>query len=160
MLNLGDKVLVKASGVIGIVEIIDPLHPRIAVRVQVIDGNTSITDYYADELEVIVDDLEVVKNGQPKCEYLKLKEDVPFSELEKYGFEKDATNCEDPEDHYYWLNNYYAQVHDDFRITVNMNERSIDVLCLCEETGLHNISNLKPLYDLIINNLVEVKTIQ
>lgn len=88
-------------------------------------------------------------------EFIKLKDDVPFQNIAKFGFEEDFANCEDPRDHYYHLNNYYCQVNKEFRITVNMNSRRIDILCLPSDVGVHNISNIKPLYDLISNGLVE-----
>lgn len=88
-------------------------------------------------------------------EYIKLKDDIEFKKLKKYGFFEDEVNCEEG-DHYYHLNNYYIEIGN-FRITVNMIDRHIDILCLSNETGVHNIFNLKPLYDLIVNNMVEVR---
>ena len=88
-------------------------------------------------------------------ECIKLKKDVDFKQLIAFGFEEDSANCE-PGDHYYHLNNYYAQVGRNFRITVNMLDGHIDVLCLANESGLHNIFNIKPLFDLLTSGLVEV----
>lgn len=91
-------------------------------------------------------------------EFIKLKDSVNIDELTKFRFNKDPANCEDEEDHYYWLNNYFYDM-DEWRITVNTVDRHIDILCLCKESGLHNIFNLKPLFDLISNNMVEVNLI-
>ena len=88
-------------------------------------------------------------------EFIKLKDGVGFNKLIEYGFEEDPVNCKKG-DTYYHLNNYYIQVNDTFRITVNMLDRHIDILCLVNESGLYNIFNLKPLYQLITNGLVEV----
>lgn len=88
-------------------------------------------------------------------EFMRLKEDVEFKNLVDFGFEEDPANCEKG-DHYYHLNNYYTQVGKDFRVTVNMIDRHIDVLCLAKESGLHNMFNVKPLFDLFSNGLVEV----
>lgn len=88
-------------------------------------------------------------------EFIRLKDDVDFGKLNEFGFEEDSANCEKG-DHYYHLNNYYIQVGKDFRVTVNMLDRHIDILCLTSETGLHNMFNIKPLYDLISFGLTEV----
>jgi len=87
-------------------------------------------------------------------ECIKLKNDIDFTELDKFGFMEDPTNCE-PGDHYYHLNNYYNQIGD-FRITVNTHSRRIDILCLARKAELYNIYNLKPLYDLISGGMVVV----
>jgi len=87
-------------------------------------------------------------------DFIKLKDDINFKELFKFGFVEDPTNCEYG-DTYYHLNNYYLQIGD-FRITVNTISRHIDILCLAKEKGLHNIFNLKPLYGLISNDMVEL----
>lgn len=87
-------------------------------------------------------------------ECIRLKDSVPFQKLIELGFVEDPVNCEEG-DHYY-LNNYYFSVTEEFRITVNLLSRHIDVLCLPKDTGLHNMFNLKPLHDLLINGLVEV----
>lgn len=88
-------------------------------------------------------------------ESIKLKKEVDFKELIQFGFEEDPSNC-DAGDHYYYMNNYYVQVGKDFRVTINMHDRHIDVLCLASEPGLHNMFNIKPLYDLLSSGLVEV----
>lgn len=88
-------------------------------------------------------------------DYIKLKDDVPFHILTRFGFEEDSANCE-PGDHYYHLNNYYIQINNEFRITVYMTNRCIDILCLPSDTCVHNIYNIKPLFDLISNGLVEI----
>jgi hypothetical protein len=87
---------------------------------------------------------------------LKLKEEVDFKELIKYGFEEDPTNCENIEDHYYFLNNYYYQ-DDQFRVVVGMLNRNIEILCLPKELELLQTSMLEPLYNLIKDNLVYIK---
>lgn len=87
--------------------------------------------------------------------YIKLKDFIDFKKLEEFGFQEDPANCE-PGDHHYHMNNYFIQIDDHFRITVNMIDRHIDVLCLAEEKSLYNIFNLKPLFDLIASDLVEV----
>lgn len=87
-------------------------------------------------------------------EFIKLKDGIDFKELVKYGFEEDPVNCEKG-DTYYHLNNYYIEIGD-FRITVNILDRHIDILCLVSEGGLYNIFNLKPLYQLIIDDMVEI----
>jgi len=86
--------------------------------------------------------------------FIKLKDDIDFGKLEALGFIEDPANCE-PGDTYYHLNNYYLQIGD-FRITVSTISRHIDILCLVREVGLHNIFNLKPLYDLISSGMVEL----
>jgi len=88
-------------------------------------------------------------------QYIKLKDNINLNKLAQYGFIEDPTNCEHPEDHYYHLNNWFCQINNEFRITVNTNNRHIDILCYVEETGLFNIFNLKPLYNLIKDNMVE-----
>ena len=87
-------------------------------------------------------------------ECIKLKNDIDFTKLITFGFTEDPANCE-PGDTYYHGNNFYKQIGD-FRITVNIHSRRIDMLCLAKETGLHNIYNLKPLYDLISSGMIEV----
>lgn len=91
--------------------------------------------------------------------FIKLKDDVDFKILKTFGFQEDEANCEFG-DSYYHLNNYYIQVNKDFRITVNTNNRHIDILCLAEEHGLYNIFNLKPLYDLISIGITEVVVVK
>lgn len=90
--------------------------------------------------------------------YIKLKDDVPFNALVlDYGFIEDEANCEHPEDHYYWLNNYYYQANDDFRITINMLSRKLEVLCLAKEERLHQMSELIPVIELVQDGLLEIK---
>lgn len=89
---------------------------------------------------------------------VRLKKDVPFKTLKEYGFVEDDANCE-PGDHYYHGNNYYLE-KGDFRITVNMHDRHIDILCLAKETGVHNIFEVKPLFDLFTSGLVEVPNLE
>jgi hypothetical protein len=88
-------------------------------------------------------------------EHIRLKKEVDFKKLIEFGFEEDQANCEIG-DHYYHLNNYFVQVGKEFRVTVNILDRHIDVLCLASEPGLHNMFNIKPLYDLLSSGLVEV----
>lgn len=88
--------------------------------------------------------------------FIKLKDNIQFNELEKFGFEEDTVNCEQG-DYYYYLNNYYAQIDKEFRISINMHSRYIELLCLPSDLSVHNIYNLKPLVDLIINDLVEIE---
>lgn len=87
-------------------------------------------------------------------EFVKLKDDVDFEKLKEFGFEEDPNNCE-VGDHYYHLNNYYIQVGEDFRVTVNMLNRCIDVLCLPKVTSVYNMFNVTPLFDLMTSGLVE-----
>lgn len=87
---------------------------------------------------------------------LKLKEEVNFKELIKYGFEEDPTNCGDIEDHYYFLNNYYYQ-DDQFRVVISMLNRSIEIFCLPKELELLQTSMLEPMYNLIKDDLVYIK---
>lgn len=87
-------------------------------------------------------------------EFIKLKDGIDFAKLLEFGFMEDEVNCEKG-DHYYHLNNYYIQI-DDFRITVNMLDRHIDILCLASEKRLYNMFNLKSLYQLVSNNMVEL----
>ena len=88
---------------------------------------------------------------------IKLKDDVDFEKLKELGFEPDPANCDHPADHYYHLNNYYAAVGENFRVTVNTVNRSVDVLCLAGSAGLHNMANIKPLFDLLSSGLVEAQ---
>jgi hypothetical protein len=88
-------------------------------------------------------------------EFVKLKDEVNFEKLTDFGFVEDDSNCEKG-DVYYHLNNYYVQAGKDFRVTVNILDRHIDVLCLAQETGVHNIFNVKPLFELLTSGLVEI----
>lgn len=89
--------------------------------------------------------------------YIKLKDNVPFDALVlDYGFIKDEANCENPEDHYYWLNNYYYQGNNDFRITINMLNRKLEILCLAKEEELYQLSELIPIMELIEDGLLEI----
>lgn len=86
---------------------------------------------------------------------MKLKDNIPLERLSDYGFIKDPVNCDHPEDTYYHLNNYYIQIHDNFRITVNMFSKRIEILCLSDGQGVENTSNLDVLYDLFADDLIE-----
>jgi len=87
---------------------------------------------------------------------MKIKKDVPLSTLLDFGFIEDPVNCDHPEDTYYHLNNYYIQIHDHFRITVNIFSKQIEILYLSNSDGLSNTSNLDILYELFVNNLIEI----
>lgn len=85
---------------------------------------------------------------------LKLKENIPFSTLKKYGFIADPTNCEHPEDHFYWLNNWYNQINDEYRITVSTIDKHIEILSL-GEAGLRNTKNIDVLYKMIKDDIID-----
>jgi len=87
---------------------------------------------------------------------LKLKDDISINILEKYGFEEDMNNCEHPEDHYYWLNNWYNQITPEYRITVSTIDKHIEILSL-GESGLRNTKNIEVLYRMIKDDIVEEK---
>lgn len=87
---------------------------------------------------------------------LKLKGNIPIERLKCYGFEEDPSNCEHPEDHYYWLNNWFNQITPEYRITVSTIDRHIEILSL-GEAGLRNTSNIEVLYKMIIDDIVEMK---
>ena len=85
---------------------------------------------------------------------LYINDTIDFYQLSKYGFTEDPVNCEHPEDHYYYLNNWFWQ-HGDFRITVNTLDRKLDILCLAKNRELYNIYDFDVLYDLFKDGLVE-----
>lgn len=87
---------------------------------------------------------------------IKLKNTISFDELLQYGFIEDAANCEHPEDHYYFLNNYYYQANEDFRIVINTLSRKVEIFCLAEESGLNQMSELIPLMELIEDGLLRI----
>lgn len=89
-----------------------------------------------------------------KC--IKLKDEISLELLKSYGFAPDQANCEHPEDRYYYLNNYYKQINKNFRVTINAIDRHIDILCLPDDTVVHNIYNVSVLYNLIADGLTEV----
>ena len=88
-------------------------------------------------------------------ESIKLKDNIDLNLLKEFGFQKDINNCESG-DHYYHLNNYFIEIGN-FRITVNTVYRNIDILCLAKDAELYNIGNLKPLYELISKDMVELE---
>ena len=85
---------------------------------------------------------------------LKLKENIPINILENYGFEEDPNNCEHPEDHYYWLNNWFNQITPEYRITVSTIDRHIEILSL-GEAGLRNTRNIEVLYKMIKDDIID-----
>jgi hypothetical protein len=85
---------------------------------------------------------------------LRLKEDIPIGILDKYGFEEDPNNCEHPEDHYYWLNNWFNQITPEYRITVSTIDKHIEILSL-GDAGLRNTKNIEVLYRMIKDNIIE-----
>lgn len=85
---------------------------------------------------------------------LKLKENIPTTVLKKYGFKEDICNCESPEDHYYYLNNWYNQISNEFRITVSTIDKHIEILSLGDE-GLRNTKNIEILYKMIKDNIID-----
>lgn len=85
---------------------------------------------------------------------MKLKRDINFNDLIQYGFVEDEVNCEHPEDHYYHLNNYYNQIHEKFRIVINVHSRNIEIFCLSD--GLENTDNLNVLYRMIRDGIIEI----
>lgn len=86
---------------------------------------------------------------------LKLKKEVSFETLSKYGFIEDPVNCEHPDDAYYWLNNWFYQANEEIRITISINNRGIEVLCLPKHLRLVNSFNIDVLFDLFKDGLIE-----
>lgn len=86
---------------------------------------------------------------------VKLKKGIGLDKLFAFGFEEDQANCEKG-DTYYHLNNYYVQ-KGDFRITVSTISGHVDILCLAKESGLYNMFDLTPLFDLMTSGLVEIE---
>jgi len=76
-----------------------------------------------------------------------MKYNDTFEKLKDYGFEEDLANCE-VGDHYYHGNNYYYQ-DKNFRIVINMHCKTIEIMCLPEDTCVNN--NYK-----ILNKIVEL----
>ena len=89
--------------------------------------------------------------------YIKLKDCVSFDDLIKYGFVEDEANCE-AGDTYYHLNNWYTQIGN-FRVTINIHSRHIDILCLPKDRVIHNMYNLSVIYRLITDGLVDLTSI-
>jgi len=87
---------------------------------------------------------------------LRLKEYIPIERLSDYGFEEDPNNCEHPEDHYYWLNNWFNQITPEYRITVSTIDRHIEILSLGDE-GLRNTHNIDVLYKMFEDDIISMK---
>lgn len=87
---------------------------------------------------------------------LYIKDTVNFNQLSEYGFVEDEANCNDPEDHYYYLNNWYCQ-NGNFRITVSTLSKRLDILCLAKDRELYNIYDFDVLFDLFNDGLIEKK---
>ncbi len=85
---------------------------------------------------------------------LKLKEEIPIQILSKYGFEEDMCNCEHPEDHFYWLNNWFSQITPEYRITVSTIDKHIEILSL-GDAGLRNTHNIEILYRMIKDDIID-----
>ncbi len=89
---------------------------------------------------------------------MKLKDNIDFKELEKYGFIEDPANCE-PGEHYYSSNNYYYAFTNCYgtesRLTVNIHTREFEILTMSEEYGLIQLCDLDMIVKLIKDGLVE-----
>ncbi|MDM0587746.1 hypothetical protein QTH25_13295 [Clostridium perfringens] len=89
---------------------------------------------------------------------MKLKDNIDFKELEKYGFIEDPDNCEEGE-HYYGENNYYYEFKGcysaEFRLVVNIHTREFEILTMSEEYGLIQLCDLDMIVKLIKDGLVE-----
>ncbi|EGT3606780.1 hypothetical protein FKF97_10275 [Clostridium perfringens] len=89
---------------------------------------------------------------------MKLKDNVDFKELEKYGFIEDPVNCEFG-DTYYGSNNYFYEFKQsygaEFRLTVNMHTRYFEILAISEEYGLIQLCDLDIIVKLIKDGLIE-----
>lgn len=89
---------------------------------------------------------------------MKLKDNIDFKELEKYGFIEDPANCESGE-HYYDNNNYYYAFTNCYgaegRLTVNIHTREFEILIMAEEYGLIQLCDLDIIVKLIKDGMVE-----
>ncbi|WP_075810222.1 hypothetical protein [Clostridium perfringens] len=89
---------------------------------------------------------------------MKLKDNVEFKELEKYGFIEDLDNCEEGE-HYCGENNYYYNFIScysaEFRLVVNIHTRKFEILAMAKRTGLLQLCDLDIMVKLIKDGLIE-----
>lgn len=89
---------------------------------------------------------------------MKLKDNIDFSELIKYGFIEDGANCEHGE-HYYSSNNYYYEFEEtfgaDFRLVVNAHDRKFEILSLSKDGGLTQLLDLDIILKLFKDGLIE-----
>lgn len=89
---------------------------------------------------------------------MKLKDNIKFDELLKYGFVEDEANVEEG-DHFYGTNNYYYKFKNsygaEFRLVVNIHSREVEILALARETGLLQLCDLDIFVELIKKGVVE-----
>lgn len=89
---------------------------------------------------------------------MKLKENINFKDLEKYGFIEDPSNCE-PGETYYGDNNYYYEFNScysaDFRLVCNMHTREFEILAMSKEIGLLQLCSLDIFIKLVKDGLIE-----
>ena len=89
---------------------------------------------------------------------MKLKDNIDFKKLEKYGFIEDPNNCEEGE-HYYGENNYYYEFKScysaEFRLVVNIHTRKFEILAMAKNTGLLQLCDLGVIVELMKDGLIE-----
>jgi hypothetical protein len=88
-----------------------------------------------------------------------VRDSINLEELMGYGFDADTGNCEEG-DHYYSTNNWFCQIHEEFRIVINEHSRFIEMFYRCEDAQYamvaHNTDNLTVLLDMLVGGLIEV----